>query len=188
MATTLRYHYCWVCIRALFTITCLELDLIWLYIHAFFLQWKLEMNMVVIKGQKALNQVIIQSMSIIDKRQLLLKTEREWLHIEMHEQDNIRSNFGQKTKEKITPEWMEDLLIKGLRRCIPRVKFESHISCFRECRRVWENKPSHSQVNFHFGSWSPDGLLNLQRAIVGVKIHWIESFLIPLKNSWNVKV
>jgi hypothetical protein len=31
----------------------------------------------------------------------------------------------------------------------------SHISCSRECTRVWGNEPSHSQVNFHFGSWSP---------------------------------
>jgi hypothetical protein len=43
---------------------------------------KLEMNMVAIKGKKALNQVITQSMSIIDKRQLvvnntIVKVERE---------------------------------------------------------------------------------------------------------------
>jgi len=74
------------------------------------------MNMVAIKGKKALNQVITQSMSIIDKRQLvvnntIVKVEREWLCIEGHEQDDIRFNFGQKIKEKITTKWMEDLLI-----------------------------------------------------------------------------
>jgi hypothetical protein len=35
------------------------------------------------------------------------------------------------------------------------------------------NEPSHSQMNCHFGSWSPNGLPNLQRVIVGVKTHWI---------------
>jgi hypothetical protein len=38
-----------------------------------------------------------------------------------------------------------------------------------ECRRVWGNEHSHSQVSSHFGSWSPGGLLSLQRAIAGVK-------------------
>jgi len=43
------------------------------------------------------------------------------------------------------------------------------------------NEPTHSQVGSHFGSWSPDGLLNLQRVIVGVKTHWIEEFFISLE-------
>ncbi len=33
-----------------------------------------------------------------------------------------------------------------------------------------------------------NGLLNLQRAIARVKIHWIEAFFISLKSSWNVNV
>jgi hypothetical protein len=37
-------------------------------------------------------------------------------------------------------------------------------------------------MNSHFGSWSPDGLSNLQRAIAGVKTHWIEEFLISSKS------
>ncbi len=52
--------------------------------------------------------------------------------------------------------------------------------------RVWESvkeELSHSQVSFHFGSWSLDGLLNIQRVIVGDKTHWIEKFLISLKIS-----
>jgi hypothetical protein len=50
-------------------------------------------------------------MSIIDKRQLLSKVEREWLCREVHEWDDMKFNFGQKIKETITPKWMEDLLI-----------------------------------------------------------------------------
>jgi hypothetical protein len=55
-------------------------------------------------------------------------------------------------------------------------------------KRVWENEPSHSQGNSHFGSWSPNGLPNFQRVIVGIKIHLIEAFIISLKISWNVDV
>ncbi len=44
---------------------------------------------------------------------------------------------------------------KGLRRCRPRRKLWSHSSCSRECKRVWGNEPSHSQMNSHFGNWSP---------------------------------
>jgi hypothetical protein len=35
---------------------------------------------------------------------------------------------------------------------------------------VWESvrMNTHSQVNSHFGSWSPDGFPNFQRAITGV--------------------
>jgi hypothetical protein len=28
-------------------------------------------------------------------------------------------------------------------------------------QRVWRNEPSHSQMNSHVGSWSPNGLPNL---------------------------
>jgi hypothetical protein len=35
--------------------------------------------------------------------------------------------------------------------------------------------------NPHFGSWSPGGLLNVQRAIIGFKTQWIEEFFISLK-------
>jgi hypothetical protein len=34
-----------------------------------------------------------------------------------------------------------------------------------ECRRVWGNEHSHSQVSSHFGSWSPGGVLNFQKTI-----------------------
>jgi hypothetical protein len=36
-----------------------------------------------------------------------------------------------------------------------RGKPGSHISCSQECKRVWGSELSHSQVNSHFGSWSP---------------------------------
>jgi hypothetical protein len=75
-----------------------------------------------------------------------------------------------------------------LQRCEPKGKPGSHISCFRECKRVWGNEPSHSQVNSHFGNWSPHGLPNLQKTIARVKTYWIEEFLILLKSSWNLDV
>jgi hypothetical protein len=37
----------------------------------------------------------------------------------------------------------------------------SHISCSWECKKVWGNEPPQSQVSSHFGSWNPNGLLNL---------------------------
>jgi len=64
----------------------------------------------------------------------------------------------------------------------------SHISCSWECKRVWGNEPPHSQMSSHFGSWSPNGLPNLQRVIAGVKTHWIEKFIISLESSWNTNV
>jgi hypothetical protein len=45
------------------------------------------------------------------------------------------------------------------------------------------NETTHSQVDFHFGSWNPHGILNLQKGISRVKIDWIKKFLIPLKIS-----
>jgi hypothetical protein len=44
----------------------------------------------------------------------------------------------------------------------------------REC----EDEDSHSQASSHFGSWSPDGLPNLQRVIIEVKTPRIEEFFI----------
>jgi len=78
--------------------------------------------------------------------------------------------------------------VKSLQGCGPRRKPKSHISCSRECKRVWGNKPSHSQVNSHYGSWNFDGLPNFQRATAGVKTHWIEEFLILLKSFWNIDI
>jgi hypothetical protein len=54
--------------------------------------------------------------------------------------------------------------------------------------RVWGNEPSHPQMNSHFGSWSPNGFSNLQRAIAGIKTHWFEEFFISMKSYWNVDV
>jgi hypothetical protein len=65
----------------------------------------------------------------------------------------------------------------------PRVTFHAPKSV-----RKWENEPPHSQMNSHFGSWRPNGLSNLERAIIGVKIHWTKELLISLKSSWNVNV
>jgi len=48
----------------------------------------------------------------------------------------------------------------------------------KEC----EQEDSHSQVSSHFGSWSPDGLQNLQRAIAKVKTLCIEELFITSKS------
>jgi hypothetical protein len=72
---------------------------------------------------------------------------------------------------------------QGLARGWAKRKLRSHISCFRECKRVWGNKPSHSQGSSHFGSWNPSGLSNFQRTNARVKTPWIEKILIPLEIS-----
>ncbi len=53
---------------------------------------------------------------------------------------------------------------------------------------MWGNELSHSKVSSHFGNWNPNGLLNLQRAISGVKTNLIEEFFIPQKSFWNIDV
>jgi hypothetical protein len=77
---------------------------------------------------------------------------------------------------------------KGFAKVQAKTRPESRISCSRECKRMWGKEPSHSQMNSHFGSWSPNGLLNLHREIARVKTHWIEEFLISLESSWNLDV
>jgi hypothetical protein len=63
--------------------------------------------------------------------------------------------------------------------------WESHFMLLGVQKSVKDWTP-HSQMSSHFGSWTPNGLPNFQRAISGVKIHWIEKFLISLKSSWNI--
>jgi len=46
-----------------------------------------------------------------------------------------------------------------------------------------KKEPSHSQVNSHFGSWSPGGLPNVQRVIIRVKTQWLEKFFISLESN-----
>ncbi len=46
---------------------------------------------------------------------------------------------------------------------------------------MWRNEPSHSQKSFHFGSWNPSELPNVQRAIARVKIQWLEKFFYIIK-------
>jgi len=43
--------------------------------------------------------------------------------------------------------------------------------------------PHTSKGRFHFGSWSPDGLMNFHRTITRAKTQWIEKFLISLESS-----
>jgi hypothetical protein len=46
-----------------------------------------------------------------------------------------------------------------LQGCRLKGKPGSHATCSWECKRVWRNKPSHSQGDSHIGSWSLGGLL-----------------------------
>lgn len=39
---------------------------------------------------------------------------------------------------------------KGLQKWRPRGKLRSHISCSQECKKMWGNESSHSQVSSHF--------------------------------------
>jgi hypothetical protein len=48
----------------------------------------------------------------------------------------------------------------------------------REC----EDEDSHFQMSSYFESWSPNGLLNLQRVITKVKTLYIGEFFISLKS------
>jgi hypothetical protein len=47
--------------------------------------------------------------------------------------------------------------------------------------KMWMNKPTHSQMDFRFGSSSLDGLSINQRMVWGIKTHWIEDSLYHLK-------
>jgi hypothetical protein len=64
---------------------------------------------------------------------------------------------------------------------------ESH-SHSRECKKVWGNEPTHFQKDSHFGNYSPYKVLNAQRIILKVKVHWIEKLFTPLESSWNLNV
>jgi hypothetical protein len=91
---------------------------------------------------------------------------------------------------------------QGFAKVWVKTKPGSHMSCSWECKRMWGNEPSYSQMNSHLGSWSPNGFLNCYSAIAGVKTHWIMMFLISLEkllehkclkwvyiihlNTWNI--
>jgi hypothetical protein len=70
---------------------------------------------------------------------------------------------------------------QGFTRVRAKIQPRSRISFSRECKKVLGNEPSHSQVNSHVGSWSPNGLPNLQKAIARVKTQWLEDFFISLE-------
>ncbi len=72
---------------------------------------------------------------------------------------------------------------KGLQRCGPKMKLGSHILCSRQCKRMWGNEPTHTQVGSHFGNWNSDGLPNFRKKFQGPKLinsrapYTIERFL-----------
>jgi hypothetical protein len=41
----------------------------------------------------------------------------------------------------------------------------------------------HTPREFYFGSWSPNGFPNLQRAIAGIKTQWLEKIFISMESS-----
>ncbi len=49
----------------------------------------------------------------------------------------------------------------------------------RECDRI---SPHTHKGTPTLGNWSPDGLLNVQRTIIGVKTQWIKEFFISLES------
>ncbi len=77
---------------------------------------------------------------------------------------------------------------QGVARLRAKRRPGSHATCSWECKKMWGNRLSHSQGNSHIESWNPGGLLNVQRAIVGVKTQWIEEFFISLERYWNLDV
>ncbi len=70
---------------------------------------------------------------------------------------------------------------QGLAKMRAKNEFKSHISCSQECERVRGNEPSHSQVNSHFGSWSPNGLPNFKGRLQGSKLIGLRRFF----NHWK---
>jgi hypothetical protein len=77
---------------------------------------------------------------------------------------------------------------KGLEKAWAKSEARESCAQSQECRKVWGNEPTHSQVGSHFWSWSLDGLPSFYKAISRVKTHWIEYIFIPLKSSWNLDV
>jgi hypothetical protein len=53
---------------------------------------------------------------------------------------------------------------QGVARCGARGKPENHISCSWECKRVWRNEPSHSQMNSHLKNWSPKWIIKFLKS------------------------
>jgi len=51
-------------------------------------------------------------------------------------------------------------LRQGITKVRAKSDLGSHISCSWECKKVRRNEPPHSQMSSHFGTWSPNELLN----------------------------
>ncbi len=76
---------------------------------------------------------------------------------------------------------------KGLQGCEPKGKSGITQHTPRSVRRC-EGMNPHTPREFHFESWSPGGLPNLQRAIAGVKTQWFEEVFISLEISWKLDI
>jgi len=69
------------------------------------------------------------------------------------------------------------------------MKLESHISCSRQCRKLWKFEPPYSQMSSHFGSWSLDGPRFFKRRLQGTKHIGLKSSLYWWKDlgAWMFK-
>jgi hypothetical protein len=71
---------------------------------------------------------------------------------------------------------------KGLQGCELRERLGSHLTCSWECKECEGMNPHTPKWTPIVGVGIPNGLPNLQSAIVGVKTHRLEKFFISLKN------
>jgi hypothetical protein len=67
---------------------------------------------------------------------------------------------------------------QGVARWRAKKDTREHITCPRECKKVWGSEPSHSQVNSHVGSWweleSQKDSRNFRERFEGSKLHgWL---------------
>jgi hypothetical protein len=72
--------------------------------------------------------------------------------------------------------------------CKPRGRLGSHITWSRECKECEGMNPHTPNWTPMLGVGIPNGLLNLQSAIAGVKTHRLEKFFLSLEIYWSVYV
>jgi hypothetical protein len=67
--------------------------------------------------------------------------------------------FVEVHKKEIKMIWLSQPR-QGFAKVQAKSEIKNHMSCSRECGRMWKNEPLHSQMSSHFGSWNPGGLPN----------------------------
>jgi hypothetical protein len=106
-----------------------------------------------------------------------------WLKCTINVPIQLLQLFGINMKESVSTLALSSRPRQGLAKGRAKSEPGNHISCSWECKRIWGNEHSHSEVSSHFGSWSLDGFLNFHWMILGVKTHWIKTFIISLESS-----